>query len=52
VPTIVAPIHTVDQKSIANLSYFNGLHLAYLISSTEQVVDVIRGNGSIVVDLN
>jgi len=35
VPTIAAPIHTVDQKSITNLSYLNGLRLAHPISSTE-----------------
>ena len=36
VPTIAAPIHTVDQKSITNLPYLNGLHLAHPISSAEQ----------------
>ena len=61
VPTIAAPLHTVDQKSIANLPYLNGLRLAHPISSTEQfsitlligadqywkIVEdhVIRGNG-------
>jgi len=36
VPTIAAPIHTVDKKLITNLPYLNGLHLAHPISSTEQ----------------
>ena len=36
VPTIVAPIHTVDQKSITSLPYLNGLRLAHPISSAEQ----------------
>ncbi|XP_065896204.1 uncharacterized protein [Dysidea avara] len=61
VPTIAAPIHTVNQKSIANLPYLNGLRLAHPISSGEQfyitlligadqywkIVEdhVIRGNG-------
>jgi len=61
VPTIAAPIHTVDQKSVTNLPYLNGLCLAHPTSSTEQfsitlligadqywkIVEdhVIRGNG-------
>ena len=61
VPTIAAPIHTVDQKSIISLPYLNGLPLAHPISSAEQfsitlligadqywnIVEdhVIRGNG-------
>ena len=61
VPTIVAPIHTVDQKSISDLPYLNGLRLAHPISSEGQfsitlligadqywkIVEdhVIRGNG-------
>ena len=61
VPTIAAPIHTVEQKSITNLPYLSGLRLAHPISSTEQfsitlligedqywkIVEdhVIRGNG-------
>ena len=61
VPTIAAPIHTVDQKSITSLPYLNGLRLAHPISSAEQfsitlligadqywdIVEdhVIRGNG-------
>lgn len=60
-PTIVAPIHTVDQKSISDLPYLNGLRLAHPISSEGQfsitlligadqywkIVEdhVIRGNG-------
>ena len=36
VPTIAAPIHTVDQRSITNLPYLNGLHLAHPLSSAEQ----------------
>ena len=61
VPTIAAPIHTLDQKSITNLPHLNGLQLAHSISSAEQfsitlligadqywkIVEdhVIRGNG-------
>ena len=61
VPTIAAPIHTVDQRSITNLPYLNGLRLAHPLSTTEQfsitlligadqywkIVEdhVIRGNG-------
>ena len=61
VPTIAAPMHTVDQKSITSLPYLSGLRLAHPISSTEQfsimlligadqywnIVEdhVIRGNG-------
>ena len=61
VPTIAAPIHTLDQKSITNLPHLNGLQLAHPISSAEQfsitlligadqywkIVEdhVIRGNG-------
>lgn len=36
VPTIAAPIHTVDQKSITSIPYLNRLHLDHPISSTEQ----------------
>ena len=36
VPTIAAPIHTVDQKSLTNLPYLNGLRLTHPISSAEQ----------------
>ena len=61
VPTIAAPIHTVDHKAIINLPYLAGLQLAHPISSDEQfsitlligadqywnIVEehVIRGNG-------
>ncbi|XP_065894502.1 uncharacterized protein [Dysidea avara] len=61
VPTIAAPIHTVDHKAIVNLPYLAGLQLAHPISSDEQfsitlfigadqywnIVEdhVIRGNG-------
>ena len=61
VPTIAAPIHTVDYKAIVNLPYLAGLQLAHPISSDEQfsitlpigadqywnIVEdhVIRGNG-------
>ena len=61
VPTIAAPIQTVDQRSITNLPYLNGLRLAHPLSSAEQfsitlligadqywkIVEdhVIRGNG-------
>lgn len=36
-PTIAAPIHTVDRKTITSLSYLNGLRLAHPISSAEQL---------------
>ena len=61
VPTIAALVHTVDQQSITNLPYLNGLCLAHLISSAERLLItlligadqywkiaedyVIRGNG-------
>jgi len=61
VPTIAAPIHTVDHKAILNLPYLDGLRLAHPMSSAEQfsitlliganqywnIVEdhVIRGNG-------
>ena len=37
VPTIAAPIHTVDHKEITHLSYLEGLQLAHPISSAEQL---------------
>ena len=61
VPTIAAPIHTVDQTSLTNLPYLKGLRLAHPIPPTDQfsitlligadqywkIVEdhVIRGNG-------
>ena len=37
VPTIAAPICTVDQRTITNLPYLNGLRLAHPLSSAEQL---------------
>ena len=37
VPAIAASIHTIDQRSIINLPYLNGLHLAHPLSSTDQL---------------
>ena len=61
VPTIAAPIHTVDHKEITHLPYLEGLQLAHPISSAERfsitlligsdqywnIVEdhVVRGNG-------